>query len=124
MGETFLETLQTEQGEQFVNASPDISALPFLDFEAEGNVLEHVHALEQSVALEDEADIALLHGQVVDALAADENIAGSRHFQAGDHPEHGSFAAAAGSQQSNQLAFFDRKRNVVDGSDFSEFFGN
>ena len=79
---------------------------------------------EQRVILEHEADVALLHGDVVDALAADENVAGGGHFQPGDHAQHGGLAAAAGPEQRHQLAFLHGKGDVVDGGDLAEFFAD
>ena len=96
---TAFEFLKSEQLEQFVNARLDVGTLPFFDLEAEGDVFEYIHVLEQRVILEHEPDVALLNREVVDALAANVDVAVGRHFQAGDHAEHGRFAAAAGSEQ-------------------------
>src|SRR6185503_8556510 len=87
---------------------------------AEGDVLEYIHVLEQRVILKDKADVALLDGEVVDALAANVDVAVGRHFQAGNHAEHGRFAAAAGSEQRQQLALLDRVADVVHGDHAAE----
>src|SRR5205823_4796717 len=81
--------LEAEQLEQFVNARLDVGPLPFLDLEAKGDVLEYIHVFEQRVILKDKADVALLDGELVDALAANEDVSLGRHFQAGNHAEHG-----------------------------------
>ena len=49
--------------------------------------------------LKDKTDVALLDGNIVDPLAANEDVAFGRHFQAGDHAQHGRLAAAARAQQ-------------------------
>ena len=66
---------EAEQLEQFAHARLDVGSFPFLDLEAESDVLEHVHGLEQGVILEHEPDVALLDGEVIDALAANEDVA-------------------------------------------------
>ena len=101
-----LQAFQAKQVQQFGYSGFDIRSLPFLDLQAEGDVFEHGHVLEQGVVLEDEPDVALLHGQVINALTANEHVTGGRHFQTGDHAEHGGLAAAAGSEQGHQLALF------------------
>src|SRR5205814_5523529 len=112
--------LQAEQLKQFVNARLDVGPLPFLDLEAKGDVLEYIHVFEQRVILKDKADVALLDGELVDALAANEDVSLGRHFQAGNHAEHGRFAAAAGTKQRQQLAVIDGIADVVHGNHVAE----
>src|SRR6266567_60878 len=100
------QAFQSKQVQQFGYSGFDIRSLPFLDLQAEGDVFEHGHVLEQGVVLEDEPDVALLHGQIINALAANEHVTGGRHFQTGDHTQHRRLAAAAGSEQGHQLALF------------------
>jgi hypothetical protein len=82
------------------------------------------HRLEQGVVLEDEADVAPLDGEIVDALAADVDVAGGGHFQAGDHAEHGGLAAAAGAEEGDQLAVLDGQVDVLDGDHVAEALGD
>ena len=74
--------------------------------------------------MEHKADVSLLDGEIVDAQAADEDIARGGHLQSGDHAQHRRLAPAAGPQQRHQLAFLNRKGNPVDGRDFSELLGD
>jgi len=75
--------------------------------ETEGDVFEHAHRLEEGVALENEADVALLDGHVVDAFTADEQVSGGGNLQPGDHPQHGGLAATARSEQCHEFAIGD-----------------
>ena len=86
--------------------------------------LDDVHVLEQGVILEDETDVALLDRRLVDAVAADEDVAGGGHFQAGDHAQDGGLAAAAGTEQGHQLALLDGEGDVADGGDVAELLGD
>src|SRR6185312_14830492 len=70
--------------------------------------------------LEDEANVALLDGEIVDALAANMDVALGRHFQSGDHAEHCCLATAAGAEQRHQFAFPDGKTDRVDGNHVAE----
>ncbi len=74
--------------------------------------------------MEDEPDVALLHGHIINALAANEYVTGGRHLQTGDHTEDCRLAAAAGSEQGHQLALFYRESDVVDGGGLAELFGD
>ena len=120
MGVSLVQSLQSEQFEQFIHTRLDIGPLPLFYFQPERDVFEHVHAFEQRVVLEYEPNVPLPDGQIVDPLAADENVAAGGHFQAGDHAKDGCFAAAARTEEGHQLSFLDRKRDVPHGRDLAE----
>ena len=122
MRKAFLQSAQAEQLDQFRHACFDVHLLPLLDLEAERDVLEHAHVSEQGVALEHKTDVALLHGHVIDPLPPNKNVSFRRHFQPGNHPQHRRLAAAAGTEQANQLSVVDREVHVVDGGNFAELF--
>ena len=61
--------------------------------QAEGDVLRDGQVREQRIGLEHHADIALVGFQPGDVLAADDDLAGGRLLEAGNHPEHGGLAA-------------------------------
>ena len=83
----------------------------FFDLETKSHVIEHRQVFEQGVMLEDEPDVAFLHGEVVDAFAIDEDVAGGRNLQAGNQSQHGCFSAAAWAQKAEQLSFVDDERD-------------
>ena len=124
MREPLFQPGEAKELHEFGRAGFDVRAFPFLDFEAERDVLEHVHVLEQGVILEDEADVAFADGDVVDTLAADEDVPGRGDFEAGDHAEDGGLAAAAGTEQRHEFAFLDGKADVIDGGGVAEILGD
>ena len=83
-------------------------------------LLDDVHVLEQRVVLEHEPDVAALNGDIVDAVAANEDVAAGGHFQAGDHAQDGRLAAAAGPEQGHQLSLFDGEGDALDGGNIAE----
>src|SRR5581483_8396105 len=121
---TFFQAGQTEQFEQFGHARLDVGPFPFFDFEAQLDVLEHAHVFEQGVVLENETDVALLDGDVVDPFAADEDVAIGGNLKTGDHAENGGFATAAGTEQRHQFAFMDGEIYRIDRRNFPEFFAD
>src|SRR5579859_5983896 len=70
----FFEALKPEQLKQLFNSCFDIRPLPLFNLQTERDVLEDVHALEQSVALEHKTNIALLDRNIINASAANENV--------------------------------------------------
>src|SRR5207245_746777 len=119
---TPLQTFQPEELHQLGHARFELCAFPFFDLQPKRNVLEHIHALEQRVILEDKADVSLLDGQIIDALAANENVTGGGQFQTCYHAQHGSLSTATRPQQGHQLALFHGKGDVIDGGSFAEAF--
>jgi hypothetical protein len=62
--------------------------------QAEGNVLEHVHVLEQGVALEDKADAPFAQGQLSSVDIVEQHAAMIQLFEAGNGAQQGRFAGA------------------------------
>src|SRR6185436_9504289 len=88
-----------------------------LALQAEGDVVLDAEVGEEGVALEDRvrrAAMGRLAGDV-DALDADLALAGP--LEAGDHPQRGRLAAAAGAQQREELAARQLEAEVVDGQE-------
>ena len=96
-----------------VSAHKSVSGMYELDFQAEGNVIENGHIAEQGVVLEDEADAPLGSGNVVDPAAVDEDVAAVGILQAGQHAQNRRLAAAAGTEEGDELALVDAKGNVA-----------
>jgi hypothetical protein len=83
--------------------------------QAVADVLGHRHVREQCVVLKDDADVAAVGRQLVDALAAHRHLAGGLRNEAGNDAQQRGLAAAAGAQQRHQFTGVDVERHVVDG---------
>jgi len=85
-----------------------------------------VHVREERVVLEDHADPALLRGHrpaaTADLLAANLDGAGVGTLAAGDQPQRGRLAAAAGAEQGADRTLGNVEVEVVDGDDVAEGF--
>ena len=81
--------------------------------EAEGDVVEDLHAAEEGIALEDEADVALLHRQAQRVLAGEGDAAGIRRIEAGKDAEQRGLARARGAKEGDQLAGGDVDRDAT-----------
>ncbi len=69
-----------------------------------GHVLAHRHVREQRVVLEHHAEIALVRRRPRDRPAIQQDLAGRRRFEAGQHHQGGRLAGARGAQQREELA--------------------
>lgn len=114
--------LKFEERKQFLDPGCPFGSRPLLDLEAEGNVVEDRHGLEQGVALKDEANVALLDADVVDPFAADQDVSVGRLFESGNHPKHGGLASATGTEQGHEFTFPNTEGDGVHGSDLAEPF--
>ena len=83
------------------------------DLEAEGDVLRDRQVGEQRIGLEHHADIALVGLQPGDVLAADDDRAGGRLLEAGDHAQHRRLAAARRSEEGDELAGADIEVEIL-----------
>src|SRR5207302_420564 len=119
-----LKTFQSQQSQQLFDARFDFSGAPFFYLQAEGDIFEDVHVLEQCIVLEHKPDVALLNFDVIDAFAANENVAIGWGFQAGDHSQHGGLSATARPQQRHQFAVTHREADLVDGWNIAEVFAD
>ena len=82
-----------------------------------GDVLEHRQMRIERVALEGHGDVAPIGRHGGDVLAADHDLAGVQHFQAGDAAQQGGLADAGRADDDEELAFLDGQ--VDDGSPWS-----
>ncbi len=78
------------------------------------DVLGHGEVAEQRIVLEHEADAALARTHARDVLAMQRDGAVVYIGEAGDGAQQRALAAAAGTQQNEELAFGDLQGNVVD----------
>jgi hypothetical protein len=93
-----------------------ISALSvFGELEREAHVLAHCHVRVQRVVLEHHRDVAIARRQVVDALAADDQIALRDVLEARDHAQCGRLPAAGRPDEDHELAVADLQVDALDG---------
>jgi hypothetical protein len=94
------------------------------DAQAEGDVLEHRHVLEERVVLEHEAHPALLHGGPRGVLLAEEHRAFGRRFEAGEDAKQRRLAGAGGAEQRQELAGADVEVDAVQRREARELLGD
>src|SRR5205814_3720206 len=85
-----------------------------LRLQREGDVFVDAEVRIERVALEDHGDATLARGKVVDDAAADEDVAGGRLLEAGDHAQEGGFSGARGAEEDEELALPALQVDVVD----------
>ena len=97
----------------------------FLGFEGESDVFVDREMRVERIALKDHGDAAVTRRKIVDDLSADEDFAGGRIFEAGDHAEESGFAGAGGAEENEKLAFASFEGDIVYGTEmtFFEDFG-
>ncbi len=78
-----------------------------------GDVLAHGQVRVERVVLEDHREVAVLRAGLVDALAADGQIAGADVLQADDHPQQRGLPAAGRPDEDDELAVGDVQVDVV-----------
>ena len=69
---------------------------------------------EEGVALKDGVDVALVRRDVVDALAKEENVALIRRFEAADHAQGRSLAAAGRAEQRQKFIVVNVEIDAVE----------
>ena len=74
---------------------------------AEAHVVADVEMRIERVALEHHRDVTLARLEVVDAPAADQDVAGRDRFQSGDHPQQRRLATAGRTDQHDEFAVGD-----------------
>ncbi len=111
-----LELRDLHERQKLAHAPRDLrGGRPFApDAQAEGDVLEDAHVLEQRVVLEHDADAPLARRQRRDVVAADQHGARIRPLEPGEHAEQRGLARAGGAEQREELAARDIERDVVE----------
>ena len=99
----------------------DLRLLHLLDLEAEGDIVIDRHGGEQSVALEHDADVAILDGHMGDVPALDEDAPGGGLDEARDGPQRRRLAAAGRSQKCKEFALLHMDVDVMQGGEVAEF---
>ena len=78
----------------------------------EGDVVAHRHVREQSVALENHTLVAPVGGDLVRALAIDQDLPRRGVDEAGQHHQQRGLARAAGAQQGDEFAGLDLQVDI------------
>ena len=78
---------------------------------------------EESVALEDCGNGAVIGTETVEATAIEDDFAAVGFGEAGDHAEDGGFAAAGGAEEGIETAFWNVEGDAVDDAMGRERFG-
>ena len=86
----------------------------------EGEVLAHVHVRVEREQLEDEGDVALGRALSAHVLAIQENAAGGRDLEPGDHAQGRGLAAAGRAEQHEEAAVGDDEVRVAHRDEVAE----
>ena len=78
------------------------------------------HMRVERVGLEHHGDAALDRRQVVDPLAADDDVAAGDILEPGDHAQQGRLAAARRADEDDELAFRDLEVDALDDFEVAE----
>ena len=106
------------------HALVDLRALRLLDLQAEGDVVVDGHGGEQGIALEHDADVAVLNGDVGDVLFLDYHSALRRLDEAGDGAQGGGLAAAGRTQEREEFALLHVDIDAVQSGEVIELHHN
>ena len=128
LGVALVEAGKLDEVEELHRAPADLLArrpgLSRTNLEPERDVLEHRHVAKERIGLEDEADVAILHGLGRCVLVAKEDAAGGRRLEAGDETQERRLPRARGAEEGDQLAGLDAHRNVVERRVAAEFLAD
>src|SRR5215472_4194762 len=92
-----------------------------LRLQREGDVFIDRKMWIQRVALEDHGDPALARRQIVDYIATDQDLAGRRRFQSGDHAQESGLPGTRRSQEDQKLSLAGFQIYIVYRSQLSLF---
>jgi hypothetical protein len=84
------------------------------------DVLPHVHVRIEREELEHEGDVARRRALEGDVLAAQQDLAGGRQLQPGDHAQRRGLAAARRAEQHEELAVLDGEGGALHGDEVAE----
>ncbi len=112
---------QAHHVQRLAHLFADLFTRQLLDVQREGHVLAHAHVGPDRIGLEHHRDVAPMGGNVgllqmvEDHLARDADAPGGGRLQAGDAAQRGGLAAAARTQQREELAGLDVQRHAPHG---------
>src|SRR4029079_7373466 len=90
--------------ERLADALADFPLRSFGAAEPESDVVVDVEMREEGVVLEDSVDVAAVGRRIGDVGAVQEDLAGGRLLEAGDHPEGSGLPAARRPEEREELA--------------------
>ena len=105
---------------RLLDALPDFRRRHALALEREADVPLDVHVRIEREELEDEGDVALGGAVEGDVVAAEEDAAGGRQLEPGDHAERRRLAAARRPEHDEELAVGDGEVRVADRDELAE----
>jgi hypothetical protein len=103
---------QRSRGPTTGNSSPQAASLARV--QAKSNVSIDIQVRVQGRVLKHHSHVPPPRWHVVDHLSADPHLAAVRLIQAGDQPQGGRFAAAAGTDQDQKLLIVDFQVQAID----------
>ena len=106
----------------FLNAALDLFLRSLAELKSERHVVENGHVRIKSVVLEDHRDIAVLRGNIVHQLIADEEFAFGDLFETGDHSQSGGFAASGRANENQEFLITDFESEVGYGGHVAGIF--
>ena len=119
-GLALLVALEPDHAQRLVDAFRALLAVDLLDHQAVRDVVADRHVREQRVVLEHRVDVALERRHVRDVAAVEQDAAGGRQLEAGDHAQGRGLAAARRPEHREELAVPDLEVDVVHGDDVAE----
>src|SRR5262245_8717999 len=114
------QVIDPEQPRRFLHALARL--LPAYPLAAQGkaDVLPHIHMRIERKQLEHESDVALRGTPKGHVLAIEEDLAGSRQLESGDHPERRRLAAAGWAEKAEERAVGNGEARLLHGGEVAE----
>ena len=111
-----------QRARRLVDTALHLAAQHPLRPERIGDIRAHVHVRVEREQLEHERNVALRCALERHVLAAQQDAAGRRQFEPGDHAQRGGLAAAGGPEQAEEVAVGHGERGVAHGGERPERF--
>src|SRR5438105_8205773 len=108
---------ETHHLQKAVDGLPDVRARPPAGLQPVRDVAGDRQVRKERVALEDDADVAEIGGQLIDGLAVDAHRAVTLANEPGHHPQQRRLAAPRGTEQGDDLAGAHGQRHPGDRGD-------
>ncbi len=102
----------------------DFRSIELLLFQSKRNVLPGRHVREQRVGLEHHVGRTFVGRNAGHVLAIDENRAGRRRIETGQHAQQGRLAAPGPAEQTEDLALIDAQRDIVHRNEIAKLLGD
>jgi hypothetical protein len=118
------ELAQPHDAEDLLHPRGDLGLRELLLLQAESDVLFHRHVGEQRIGLEHHVHGPLVGRNACHVLAIQMDAAAAGFLETGHHAQQRRLAAAGAAQQAEDLALVDFQRDIVDGDEVPEPFGD